>query len=131
LLSYKWSLNIIIKEIKIFSQNIHKNNLLTSTILEAQEDFNIIFIQEPSWSIIHSISSSSNKEGKNLVDIPNHSNWMIIFFKNPLNIHKVPRVITYINIRLSSFHFSLWKNILIIGIFLAFYFSIAGQFTFW
>ena len=56
---------------------------------------------------------------------------MIIFSRNPLNIHEVPRVITYINIRLSSFHFSLWKDILIIGIFLAFYFSIAGQFTFW
>ena len=38
---------MIIKEIKIFFQNIYKNNLLTNTILEVQRDFNIIFIQEP------------------------------------------------------------------------------------
>jgi len=37
---------MIIKEIKIFSQNIYKNNLFTNTILEAQKDFDIIFIQE-------------------------------------------------------------------------------------
>ena len=43
-LSYKWSLNISIKKIKVFSQNVCKNNLLTNTILEAQREFNIVFI---------------------------------------------------------------------------------------
>jgi len=65
---------MIIKEIKIFSQNICKNNLLTNTILEAQRDFDIIFIQELPWSIICSISSSSNKEEEDLVGIPNYPN---------------------------------------------------------
>ena len=65
---------MIIKEIKIFSQNICKNNLLTNTILEAQRDFDIIFIQELPWSIICSIPSSSNKKEKDLVDISNYSN---------------------------------------------------------
>jgi len=37
---------MIIKEIKIFSQNIYNNNLLTNTILEVQREFDIIFIQE-------------------------------------------------------------------------------------
>jgi len=50
------------------------NNLLTNTILEVQIDFDIIFIQEPPWSIKRSISSSSNKEGEELVGIPNHPN---------------------------------------------------------
>ena len=40
-------LSIIIKEIRIFLQNVYKNNLLTNTILEAQRYFDIIFIQEP------------------------------------------------------------------------------------
>jgi len=72
--------------------------------------FNIIFIQEPSWSIIRSISSSSNKKGEELVDISNHPNW-IIFSRNSTNPQDSLRVITYINIRIFSLHFSLHKDI--------------------
>ena len=86
------------------------NNLLTNTILEVQIDFDIIFIQEPPWSIKRSISSSSNKEGEELVGIPNHPNW-ITFSRNSTNPQDLLRVITYINIRISSLHFSLHKNI--------------------
>jgi len=98
------------KKSQYFSQNVWKNNLLTNAILEAQIDFNIIFIQEPPWSIIRFISSSSNKEGEELVGIPNHSNW-IIFSRNPTNSQDLPRVITYINTRISFLHFSLYKDI--------------------
>ena len=52
----------------------------------------------------------SNKEGKELVGIPNHSNW-ITFFRNISNNHDSPRVISYINVRLSQFCFSLQKDI--------------------
>ena len=101
---------MIIKEINIFSQNICKNNLLTNTILETQRDFDIKFIQELPWSIIRSIPSFSNKEGEKLVGIPNHPNW-ITFSKNPSNSQDLLRVITYINIRLSTLCFSLCKDI--------------------
>ena len=37
---------MIIKEIKIFLQNVQKNRSLTNTILEEQKEFDIIFIQE-------------------------------------------------------------------------------------
>ena len=37
-------------------------------------DFNIIFIQEPSWTYIHSILSLFNCEDKELVGIPNYPN---------------------------------------------------------
>jgi len=47
-LNCKWDLGIIIKSIKLFSQNVHKNRVLTDMILETNRDFNIIFIQEPS-----------------------------------------------------------------------------------
>jgi len=43
-------------------------------ILETQFSFDVIFIQESSWTTICSIPSSKNKEGKELVGVPNHSN---------------------------------------------------------
>ena len=65
---------MIIKDLRIFSQNIHKNNLIMNTILKLKVDFDIIFIQELSWSTIRSISSSRNCEGESLVEVVNHSN---------------------------------------------------------
>jgi len=90
---------MICKNIKKFSQNVCKNNLLTNTILEAQRDFDIIFIQELLWAFIQSIPSSTSKEGEHLVGVPNHSNWTT-FSRNTSNDHNSPRVISYINIRL-------------------------------
>ena len=52
------------KNIKIFSQNVHKNNFVVNIILETQSSFDIIFIQELSWSTIWSIPSSKCKEGE-------------------------------------------------------------------
>ena len=43
---------MIIKNLKIFSWNIGKNKILTNIILENNKNLNIIFIQEPLWSII-------------------------------------------------------------------------------
>ena len=37
---------MILNEIKIFSQNIWKNNFIINTILEMQTSLDIIFIQE-------------------------------------------------------------------------------------
>ncbi len=55
---------MICKNIKRFLQNVHKNNLLTNTILKVQRDFDIIFIQELPWAFIQSIPSSMSKEGE-------------------------------------------------------------------
>ena len=65
---------MIIKDIKIFSQNFWKNNLIVNTILEKKFNFDIVFIQEPSWTTICSIPSSSNCEGEELVSVQNHPN---------------------------------------------------------
>ena len=46
---------MILKNIKIFSQNICKNNFIINTILEIQCTFDIIFIQELFLSFIYSI----------------------------------------------------------------------------
>jgi len=62
------------RDIKVFSQNVHKNNFVINTILEMQNSFNIIFIQELSWSTIHSILSFKCKKGEELVEVPNYPN---------------------------------------------------------
>jgi len=65
---------MIIKDIKIFSQNVWKNNLIINTILETQFEFNIVFIQEPFWSTICFIPSSKSRDSEELVGVPNHPN---------------------------------------------------------
>ena len=99
------------KDLKIFLQNIQKNNFLINTILEVNQNFDIIFIQEPSWTTLRTIPSSTNCKGIPLVDIPNHSNWLI-FAREPYSSNNYLRVIIYINVRLSSFRFSLRKDII-------------------
>ena len=65
---------MILKDLKIFSQNVQKNNFIINSILKINCDFNIIFIQEPSWTTIRSIPSSENCEGISLAGISNHPN---------------------------------------------------------
>ena len=45
-----------------------------------------------------------------MVGVPNHSNWLTIS-RNASNDHDSPRAVSCINIRLSQFYFSLWKDI--------------------
>jgi len=88
---------MILKDLKIFSQNVWKNNFLINTILEVNQSFDIIFIQEPSWTTLRTI--------------PNHPNWLT-FAREPCSSNDSLRVIIYINVRLSSFRFSLQKDII-------------------
>ena len=92
--------------LKIFSQNICKNSLIVNTILETQMFFDIIFIQEPLWLTIHTILSSMNCEEEELVGVSHHPNWLT-FARSLTNQLNSPRVLTYINIQISSLHFSL------------------------
>ena len=102
---------MIFKDLKIFSQNVWKNNLIVNTIFELKVDFNIIFVQEPSWSTIRTIPSSRNRKGESLVGITNHSNWLT--FSRSLEMENdYLRVVIYINIRISPLHFSLCKDVI-------------------
>ncbi len=101
---------MIIKKIKIFSHNVQKNNSVVNTILETQFSFDIIFIQKPSQTTIYFIPSLRSKEEKELVGVLNHLNW-ITFSRNTFKENDSPRIVIYINIRLSFFHFSLCKDI--------------------
>ena len=102
---------MIFKDIKLFSQNVQKNSLIIKTILEVKTNFDIIFIQEPPWSTVQSIPSSSNYEEDYIVGVVNHPNWLI-FTRSSETKSDYLRVIIYINIRLSSFYFSLHKDII-------------------
>ena len=99
------------KNLKIFFQNIRKNNFIINTILKVNYNFNVIFIQKPSWTTIRSIPSSENCEGIPLVGVPNHPNWLTFARESNL-ANDSSRVIIYINIRLSSLWFSLYKDII-------------------
>ena len=115
MLSCEWYSSII-KDIHIFSQNICKNNFIINIIFETQFSFDIIFIQELSWSYIQFILSSNSFKRRELISIPNHSNWTM-FSRNPAHADDSPRVITYINIYLSLLCFALYKDISLIFFF--------------
>ena len=102
---------MILDKIKIYSQNIWKNNFLLNTIHKIHSLFDIIFIQELSWSIIWSILSSSSCEEEELVEVSNHLNWTM-FFRNFSPANNFSQVISYINIHLSFMCFSFWNNVL-------------------
>ena len=100
----------MLKDLKIFLQNVRKNNIIINTILEVNHNFDIIFIQEPSWTTVRSISSSKNHEGIPLIGVTNYPNWLTFTRESDVK-NDYPRVIIYINIRLFSFQFSLHKDI--------------------
>jgi len=52
-----------------------------------------------------------NPEGVSLLGVPNHPNWLT-FARELTSPNKSPRVIIYVNIRLSSLHFSFRKDII-------------------
>ena len=102
--------SMILKNLRIFSQNVWKNKSFTNTLLNINKNFDIIFIQEPLWSTIHFISSLLSVRGKIIVEAPNHLN-QVTFSRNSSNNNNYPHVILFINICLTSLQFSLWKDI--------------------
>ena len=102
---------MILKDLNFFLQNIQKNNFIINLILEIYYDFDIILIQEPSWSTIRSIHSTNNCKGTLLVGIPNYPNWLMFVRESELASNS-PRVAIYVNIRLLSLCFSLCKDII-------------------
>ena len=102
---------MIVKNLKILSQNVCKNSLIINTLLEIQNQFDIIFIQEPPWSKICKIPSFLSHNGESLMGTNHYPNW-ILFTRFLLERLDSPRVIIYINIRLSSLYFLLCKDII-------------------
>jgi len=102
----------MIKEtLKIFSQNVRKNKILTDTILENNKDTtDIISIQEPSRYLIHHIPSYTNSLGDPLYGFFNHPNWTLFIRQDP-NQDNYARVATYVNKCLSKMRFTIRLDI--------------------
>ena len=102
---------MILKNLKVLFQNVWKNHLIVNIILETQSHFDIILIQEPLWSIIHKVPSTSNSEGEDFVGTVYHPNWTLSTI-NPSNKVPSPRVTAYINNHLTYLCFSLQTDII-------------------
>ena len=102
---------MILKSLRILSQNVHKNALIVHSLLETQNHYDIILIQEPLWSEIRKILSSSNSERDPLISTNHHLNW-IIFGRVPLDSNDLSRVISYVNICLLPLCFLLCKDVI-------------------
>ena len=63
------------------------------------------------WTTLRSIPGSMNPKGVPLLGVPNHSNWLT-FARESSSSNESPRVVTYINIRLSSLWFLFRKDII-------------------
>ena len=88
-----------------------KTNSLLILFLENCKDYDILFIQKHSWSILQCISYASSEEGEEIIGAPNHLS-QTLFTQNSNNKNKHLRVLTYINVRLTRLCFSLRKDII-------------------
>ena len=68
---------MIIKSLKIPSQNVYKIRLFMNTILGNNKNFNILFIQKSLWLIICNIPSSIFEKGENIIEAFNYSLWVL------------------------------------------------------
>ena len=60
--------------LKLYSQNVHKNSLIINTVLKTESLFDIIFIQESPWLVIQSIASSTSCKEEELVRVTYYPN---------------------------------------------------------
>ena len=101
---------MIINKIKVFLQNIWKNNLITNIILETCKELDIILIQQSLKFFIYSIPSLSNANSNRLIEVPNHPGWLT-FSRSSSNNEDYLCMVSYINICLSCFQFALCKDV--------------------
>jgi len=98
---------MIKNNLKIFSQNVRKNKVLTDIILETQKNSaDVIFIQELPRSLIQRIPSHSNLMGDPLYGTSNYPEWTL-FIRQDTTQENYARVTTYVNKRLAKMRFAL------------------------
>jgi len=88
------------RKLKIFSQNVRKNKILTD----------IIFLQEPPRYLCCYEPNHSNLEGDPIYGAPLHPEWTL-FARYNNDPQDTPRVVTYINNRCKKLRFSLRNDI--------------------
>ena len=94
---------MIREALHIYSQNVRKNKTLTDIILETNKNnIDILFIQKPPRYITKHVPSPQNIEGTPVYGHPSHPEWTL-YAQQPTQQDDIPRTITYINKRISSF----------------------------
>ena len=100
------------KTIRIFSQNVHRNKILTETILEERKlEYNVIFIQESPWYHIWQVPSHLSLDGEAVIEALHNLVWTLFVQTIAINDDQ-PRTLTYVNNRLSTLRFTLQTDIL-------------------
>jgi len=103
---------MIKNNLKIFSQNVRKNKVLTDIILETQKNLaDVIFIQELPRSLIQCVPSHSNPMGDPLYGTPNHPEWTLFICQDTTQ-ESYARVATYVNKHLARMRFALQLDII-------------------
>ncbi|KAF9471349.1 hypothetical protein BDN70DRAFT_901416 [Pholiota conissans] len=72
--------------------------------------FDILFIQEPPWSLICKTVSSSNKDGGDVIGVPKHPEWITVVPVTKPDCK--PRVLAYCHNRLTHLQPSLCRDII-------------------
>src|SRR6188768_4008648 len=97
--------------IRVFLQNVNKNRLHLDMLLElCKNDFDIIFVQEPPWSLICHAPSAQDVEGEQVIGAPNHPDWLAIV--RPPDPGLPPRTMAYVSRRLAQFRPSLRRDVI-------------------
>jgi len=88
-----------VSAVRVFSQNVAKNALHVDALLsELRNKFDVIFLQEPPWRVIHRVPSTTNRQGDEIVGAPKHPDWLTVV--RPLTNDEAPRVLAYVHNRL-------------------------------
>ena len=66
----------------IYSQNVNRKYIFTSTLLEELQDlYDILFFQEPPWQTVRHSASMKSKKGEPVKGPPLHPHWIPIIPK--------------------------------------------------
>ena len=81
-----------VSAVRVFSQNVAKNALHVDALLsELRNKFDVIFLQEPPWRVIHRVPSTTNRQGDEIVGAPKHPDWQPILLHLYIKIGCCPR----------------------------------------
>src|SRR6201747_319568 len=76
--------------LRLYCININRNTNFTGTLLKKlQKDIDILFIQEPSYRLIHNILSATNPDSNPLVGTPTHPAWTLIQSASTINLDNI------------------------------------------
>jgi hypothetical protein len=65
-------------------------------LLETCKDsYDILFVQEPPWKMIHKTVSTTNPHGDNVVGVPKHPDWLYVVW--PMVGGDTPQVMAYVH----------------------------------